>query len=308
MAAIRAAQKGLRTVCIDNRDRPGGTCLNQGCIPSQALLSSAIQYKFLKTRMPKIGVTAQKVSFDFAKIMRNKEETVYGLTRGIEYLFEKNCVVYLRGTGFLAGNHEINVKPSSGEDRTERIRARNIVIATGSLPRELPGTPIRIDEKTVVSSKSALEFRQIPRSLVIVGAGAIGMELGCVYQGLGVEVTIVERMERIMPFCDSEVSEYLKEGFKIIENQDVVGGDIKENSAKLLLENRKTTARSSVEAEKVLIAIGRRPFTEGLGLENEGLKVDDSSRIHVNQWLEVSQQKCANPSRLTSKEFTQWET
>eukprot|EP01022_Parablepharisma_sp_SALTPOND_P004949 TRINITY_DN121338_c1_g1_i1.p1 TRINITY_DN121338_c1_g1~~TRINITY_DN121338_c1_g1_i1.p1 ORF type:complete len:404 (-),score=5.96 TRINITY_DN121338_c1_g1_i1:615-1697(-) len=296
VSSIRAAQKGLKTICIDKVGRPGGTCLHWGCIPSQALLRSTMHYVEAKKLFPKYGLKYKKIRYDFGQIMKRKTEVVYGLTKGIEALFCKYGVTYAKGTGRLLSPGRVEVHLNTGE--REQIQAKDVIIATGSEPKELPNTPIKIDEHTILSSSGALALKTVPKSLIIIGAGAIGMELGCVYHGLGSEVTLVECSNRIVPFCDSEISDYMQKlftnkGFKFFTEQNVVAGKVGDAGAKITIEDRKSGKRMELEAEKVLVAIGRKPFTKGLGLEKGGFQIDNFGRFLVNQNLEVSQGKKA---------------
>lgn len=290
MAAIKAAQKGMKTVCIEKRGSLGGTCLNVGCIPSKALLNATGCYKHAKHSFPKLGVKCENLSFDINQIMKQKQEAVTGLTKGVEVLFKKYKVDYVKGTGSFLSKDAINVKLNAGGE--EKIQAKKTIIATGSDVSPLPGEPFKIDEKVVVSSTGALSLKTVPKKMIVIGAGVIGMELGSVYQGLGAEVTVVEFQSQIMPFADSEVSNYMmkyfkKEGFKFLMEHKVVAGTIGPNSAKVVVEEKKSGKKKELEADIVLVATGRKPYTDGLGLENCGVKLDNHGRVDVNDHLQV---------------------
>ena len=210
VAAIKGAQKGLRTVCIEKRGTLGGTCLNVGCIPSKALLNATHKFHEAQHEFKELGILASGVAIDYPQLMKQKEKAVTGLTSGIEFLFKKNKVDYLKGTGKFASSTEIDVDLLSGGQ--EKLKAKNIIIATGSEPRPLPGIPC--DEKYIVSSTGALSLDKIPKKLIVIGSGVIGLELGSVYRRLGSEVVVLEYMDKICPFLDSEISSSFK---KILE-------------------------------------------------------------------------------------------
>jgi len=290
VAAIKAAQKGMKTVCIEKRGTLGGTCLNVGCIPSKALLNATGAYQHAKHHFPKLGIKCEKLSYDLKQIMKQKDEAVTGLTKGIETLFRKNKVDYIKGTASFVGKDEMNVKLNQGGE--EKVKAKKIIIATGSDVSPLPGEPFKIDEKVVVSSTGALSLKEVPKKMIVIGAGVIGMELGSVYQGLGAEVTVVEYMDRIMPFCDGEVSSYMqkffkKEGFNFMLGHKVIAGTIGERNAKIVVEDNKTKQKKELQADIVLVATGRRPYTIGLGADKFGVQMDKYGRIEINDHLQV---------------------
>ena len=281
----------MKVICIEKRGSLGGTCLNVGCIPSKALLNSTNNYKHAKHMFPKLGIKVEKLSYDINQIMKQKEEAVTGLTKGIETLFRKNKVDYAKGTGSFASKDEIAIKLNEGGQ--EKIRAKKIIIATGSDVSPLPGEPLKIDEKIVVSSTGALSLKEVPKKMVVIGAGVIGLELGSVYQGLGSQVTVVEYMDRIMPFADGEVSSYMsklftKEGFKFMLGHKVVGGEVKERSAKVIVEENKTGKKVELEADIVLVATGRRPYTAELKAADIGINLDKYGRVEINDHLQVT--------------------
>jgi len=304
VAAIKAGQKGMKTVCIEKRGSLGGTCLNIGCIPSKALLNATNNYKNAKHMFPKLGIKVEKLGFDIKQIMKQKQEAVTGLTKGIETLFRKNKVDYTKGTASFVGKEEIAVKLNGGGQDT--IRAKKIIIATGSDVSPLPGEPLKIDEKIVVSSTGALSLKEVPKRMIVVGAGVIGMELGSVYQGLGADVTVVEFMDKIMPFADGEISAYMqklftKEGFKFMLGHKVIGGSVGANSAKVIVEDKKTGQKKELEADIVLVATGRRPYTAELKAAEIGILMDKQGRIEINNHLQVfKKQAFFRPTSLTS--------
>ena len=281
----------MKVVSIEKRGTLGGTCLNIGCIPSKALLNSSNSYKHAKHMFPKLGIKYEKLGFDLKQIMKQKSEAVTGLTKGIETLYHKSKVDYVKGTASFVGKDELAIKLNDG-GKEEKIKAKKIIIATGSDVSPLPGEPLKIDEKVVVSSTGALSLKEVPKKMVVIGAGVIGMELGSVYQGLGSEVTVVEFADRIMPFADGEVSNYMakfftKEGFKLLTGHKVVGGEVKEHSAKVIVEEAKTGKKKELEADIVLVATGRRPYTTDLKASDVGVTIDKQGRVDVNDGLQV---------------------
>jgi dihydrolipoamide dehydrogenase len=223
--------------------------------------------------------------------MKQKDEAVTGLTKGIETLFKKNKVDYAKGTGSFCSKNEIDVKLNDGKQ--DKIRAKNIIIATGSDVSPLPGEPLKIDEKIVVSSTGALSLKEVPKKMIVIGAGVIGLELGSVYQGLGAEVIVVEYMDKVIPFADGEVSTFMqkyftKEGFKFLMGHKVVGGSVGENSAKVIVENNKTGEKKEYQADIVLVSTGRRPYTAALKASDFGVKMDKQGRIEINDHLQTS--------------------
>ena len=279
----------MKVVCIEKRGSLGGTCLNVGCIPSKALLNAVNSYKHAKHMFPKLGITVGSLGYDLKQIMKQKEEAVVGLTKGIEVLFRKNKVDYAKGTGSFVGKNDLSIKLKDGGE--EKIRAKNIVIATGSDVSPLPGEPLKIDEKVVVSSTGALSLKAVPKKMIVVGAGVIGLELGSVYQGLGSEVTVVEFMDKIMPFADGEISAYMqkfyaKEGFKFLLNHKVVGGSVRPDSASVIVED-KSGQKKELAADIVLVATGRRPYTAELNVGQFGVQMDRAGRVEINSHFQV---------------------
>ena len=283
VCAIRAAQLGLRVACVDKRGSHGGTCLNIGCIPSKALLHASEVFAEA-AHAGDMGIQLGKPKLDLPTMMTYKENGIIGNTQGIDFLFKKNKVEALHGSAMIVAPGKIEVSLLAGGTRT--LNTKNIVIASGSESTPLQG--VEIDEKLVVSSTGALEFDAVPKHLLIVGAGIIGLELGSVWARLGAEVTVVEFLDRITPGVDEEVAKQFqrilqKQGFKFLLGKKVTEVKPLKASVKVTIE----PARSEGEAEtlsvdKVLVSIGRRPYTEGLGLETVGVQLDVAGRIETN--------------------------
>ncbi len=273
VCAIRAAQLGLKTACVEGRGALGGTCLNVGCIPSKALLHASELVHETHSNFGKMGITASDVSVDIPKMLNYKNGVVKGNTAGIEFLFKKNKVTYVKGWGKITAPGEVTVDgPDAGV-----IKAKNIVIATGSEPATLPG--VEVDEKSVVTSTGCLDLTEVPEELVVIGAGVIGLELGSVWKRLGSNVTVVEFLDQITPGMDAEVCKNFqqilkKQGINFIlgaavQKVEKDGGDLH-----LTYKKRSDDSEHTLEADVVLVATGRRPFTEGLGLEELGVEMD----------------------------------
>jgi dihydrolipoamide dehydrogenase len=280
VAAIKAAQLGQKTACIEKRGTLGGTCLNVGCIPSKALLNASHKYHEAKHDFAKFGITFDKLDINVDQMLEQKKKAVTGLTKGIEGLFKKNKVEYVKGFGKLVGKNEIQVTDNEG--KTQTVSAKNIIIATGSEPIALPFLPF--DEKLVCSSTGALDFQRPPKKLVVVGGGVIGLELGSVWGRLGSEVTVVEFLDRIVPFLDSEVGKNFqsilqKQGMKFMLSTKVTGAQKSANGVVLNIESAAGGNAQQLQADAVLVSIGRRPFTDNLGLETVGIKKDNKGRI-----------------------------
>jgi len=286
VAAIKAAQLGLKTVCIEKRGTLGGTCLNVGCIPSKALLHASHMYHSANHDFKKWGITVENVKMDVNTMMKKKEQAVTGLTKGIEVLFKKNGVTYVKGHGKITANQEITVETMDGKQ--EKIFAKNIVIATGSEPTPLPFLPF--DEKRIVSSTGALSMEQAPKKMFIIGAGVIGLEMGSVWSRLGTEVVVVEFLDRITPFLDAEVGKTFqkvleKQGMKFMLGTKVVAADKTDSGVSLTIEPAKGGEKQTLTADVMLVSIGRKPYTDNLGLESVGVKKDERGRIVVDEHL-----------------------
>jgi len=284
IGAIKAAQLGMKVACVDKRGTPGGTCLNVGCIPSKALLHSSHLFHEAAHGMKKHGIDVGSPKLDLDAMMDHKDEVVETLTNGIEGLFKKNKVSYLVGHGRIAGSGKVEVELNDGGQRT--LETKHIVIATGSESTPLPG--VEVDEKRIVSSTGALELDQVPEHLVVIGAGYIGLEMGAVWQRLGSKVTVVEFLDRVTPGMDGEVSKQFQ---RILEKQGLVfklgtkvtGVDSEEKKLKVTVEPAEGGEAETIECDIVLVAIGRRPFTEGLGLETVGIEPDKRGMIEVGE-------------------------
>jgi dihydrolipoamide dehydrogenase len=284
VAAIRAAQLGMKAACIDSRQSAGGTCLNIGCIPSKALLQSSEKYAEARNGLAEHGIKIGEAGLDLAAMMARKDKVVTTLTRGVEFLFRKNKVDWIKGNARIIGAGRISVAASGGGNR--EIEARSIVVATGSESIPLPG--FSIDERRIVSSTGALAFDRVPERLAVIGGGYIGLELGSVWSRLGAKVTVIEYLDRILPNMDRELGPALQRlltrsgiAFKLATK--VVGGELGNEAVTLELEPAKGGARETLAADAVLVAIGRRPFTEGLGLEEIGVTRDPAGRITVGE-------------------------
>ncbi|MAA77342.1 MAG: dihydrolipoyl dehydrogenase [Rhodobiaceae bacterium] len=283
VCAIRAAQLGLRVACVDKRESHGGTCLNIGCIPSKALLH-ATEVFTEASHAGDMGIQLGKPKLDLPAMMTYKENGITGNTQGIDFLFKKNKVEALHGSALIVAPSQVEVSLLDGGTRT--LNTKNIVIATGSESTPLQG--VEVDEKLVVSSTGALEFDAVPKHLLIVGAGIIGLELGSVWARLGAEVTVVEYLDRITPGVDEEVSKQFqrilqKQGFKFMLGKKVTEVKPLKASVKVTIESAQSEGEAeTLSVDKVLVSIGRRPFTEGLGLESVGVQLDVAGRIETN--------------------------
>ncbi len=283
VCAIRAAQLGLKTACVEKRGALGGTCLNIGCIPSKALLNASEKYEEARHGFAALGIETGKVGFDLATMMGHKDKVVGDLTKGVEFLLKKNKIDYIKGAGSLTGPGAMTVTDAAGK-QTE-LAARHIVLATGSDHMDLPG--VAIDEKRIVSSTGALALAKVPKRLIVIGGGYIGLELGSVWGRLGAEVHVVEFLDRIVPGMDGEIAKNFqrmlkKQGMKFHLSSKVTGAKATKSAIKLSVEPAKGGDVEIMEAEVVLVAIGRRPHTEGLGLERAGVAVDKAGRIPVD--------------------------
>lgn len=293
IAAIRAGQLGLTVACIEansyadprGEPRPGGTCLNVGCIPSKALLASSHLYDQIVHRAAEHGIVAENAAVDIGKMVERKNDVVTKMTKGIEYLFKKNKADFIKARAKLIGkNGELYEVELSGSSAATRINAKNLIIATGSKPRQLPG--VVIDNSVICDNVGALDFNQVPKRLCIVGAGVIGLELGSVWRRLGAEVTLIDAMAEFLPSADAAVA---KEMLKAMTSQGLkfdLGVSINQvtrtaEGAKVSYQDR-AGARVELATDKVIIAIGRVPSTDGLNLESIGLKLDERGFIPVD--------------------------
>lgn len=293
-AAIKAAQLGLQVACVEKRATLGGTCLNVGCIPSKALLESSEKYQEAQVHLADHGVNVGDVSLDLAAMMRRKAKIVTELTGGIEFLFRKNKIAALRGHGRITGPNTVEVM-TEGQDAPQVVQARTIVIATGSEVAPLPGATV--DEQTIVTSTGALALERVPDHLVVVGGGYIGLELGTVWHRLGAKVTVVEYAEALLPMMDSELGKALhrtlgKQGLQFMLGAKVEQVTRSESGGVQLqlaaVDASKPLKETSLLCDVVLLSVGRRPYTEALGLETVGITLDERGRIPVNAQFQTA--------------------
>ena len=288
VCAIRAAQLGLKTACIESRGALGGTCLNVGCIPSKSLLNLSENFHKAKKDFNQQGIEISDIKLNIDKMMSNKNKSVQILTKGVEFLFKKNKVTYLKGKGVLFSKNDVVIYNGN---KKENYKAKNIVIATGSDVASLPG--VTIDEKNIISSTGALSLNKVPKKLLVIGGGYIGLEMGSVWSRLGAEVTVIEYLDCITPGMDREISQEFqkilnKQGIKFKLNSKVSSVKNKNNSVLVTFTDNKTLKNETIEADKVLVSVGRKPYTEGLNLSKIGIKKDDKGRIKVNEKLQTS--------------------
>ena len=278
VAAIRCAQLGLKTACVEGRETLGGTCLNVGCIPSKALLQASHMLHEAKHNFTKMGLMGKSPSVDWAQMQAYKADTIEGNTKGIEFLFKKNKIDWLKGWARIPKAGQVDV----GGDIHE---AKNIIIASGSAPSTLPG--VEIDEEIVVSSTGALALPKIPKKLAVIGAGVIGLELGSVYARLGAEVTVIEYLDAITPGMDAEVQKTFqrilkKQGLKFVMGAAVQSVERLKTKAKVNYQRRKDGSAQQIDADVVLVATGRKPFTDGLGLADLGVEMSERGQIKTD--------------------------
>lgn len=290
-AAIRAAQLGMTVACIDTRPTLGGTCLNVGCIPSKALLYSSELLAEAQGAFAEHGIVTGDVTVDLATMLARKDKVVGDLTRGIEYLFKKNKVEWLRGWARFDSPTRVRVAHSDTGDERVIDASKGVIIATGSEAISLPG--VAIDEERIVSSTGALSLSKVPERFVVVGGGYIGLELGSVWQRLGAKVTVVEFLDRIVPGMDAEIAAQLRrmlerQGLTFHLGTKVVSAEAGPSGARLCVEPVGGGQQTILSADAVLMAIGRRPFTTGLGLDVLGIELDDKGRIPVGKGFETS--------------------
>ena len=282
VCAIRLAQLGLKTACIESRGSLGGTCLNVGCIPSKSLLNLSEEFHKVKNLSNK-GIEIGEVKLNLPKMMKNKDKAVTVLTKGVEFLLKKNKVTYFKGTGSFKSKNEISIRDNKNQETS--IQADKVIIATGSVPASLSG--IKFDEKVIVSSTGALEFEKVPKKMIVVGGGYIGLEMGSVWSRLGTEVHVVEFLDHITPGMDKEISD---EFMKILKKQGInfhmqhkVEKIKKNNVGATILTKDKDGKQKDFECDKVLISVGRKPNTNGLNLEKVGIELDEKKRVKTNK-------------------------
>jgi len=286
VAAIKAGQMGLSTACVEFRGRLGGTCLNVGCIPSKALLQSSHHYHDAAHHFADHGITVGDLQMDVAKMQQTKAATVDGLTGGIEYLLKKYNVDYMVGKGSIAGPEQVSVALNAGG--TETLDTKNILIATGSEVSPLPPVPVDNDGGKIVDSTGALEISEIPKNMAVIGGGVIGLEMGSVWSRLGANVTVIEFLDGICPSMDKELTKKFqttlkKQGFKFKLKTKVTKSEVIGDGVKLTMEPSKGGDAKEETYDIVLVATGRRPYTEGLGLEGVGIQTDKLGRIVVDE-------------------------
>lgn len=286
VAAVKAAQLGMKTVCIEKGSTLGGTCLNVGCIPSKSLLNNSNLYHQAKTDFASRGIMVDNVQLDLPKMMKAKKDSVSALTGGIKYLFTKNNVQHIEGFGRITSPNEVTVQKGDGSE--EVVNTKNIMIATGSDIMQFPG--IEIDEKTVVSSTGALSLSEVPKRMVVIGAGVIGVELGSVWSRLGTEVTAVEFLDNIGgQGIDLEMAKQLqrsltKQGLKFKLGHKVLTAERQpDGSISVAIEKVKGAKKSEIVCDVLLVCIGRKPATANIGLENVGIQVNQRQQVEVNE-------------------------
>jgi dihydrolipoamide dehydrogenase len=289
VCAVRAAQLGMKVAVVEKNATLGGTCLNIGCMPSKALLHASEMFEEAAHSFAKMGVSVSAPKLDMAAMMNFKQQGIDGNVRGVEFLMKKNKVDVLMGRGRILGTGKVEVAAADG--KTQTVETRNIVIATGSDIARLKG--IEIDEKRIVSSTGALSLEKVPGKLLIVGAGVIGLELGSVWNRLGAEVTVVEFLDRILPGMDGEVAKQFqrileKQGFKFRLGAKVTGVDTSGKTLKASIEAAAGGAAETLEADVVLVCIGRVPYTEGLGLKEAGVALDNRGRVQIDPHFATS--------------------
>ena len=288
VAAIRSAQLGLKTACIESRKTLGGTCLNVGCIPSKSLLNSSELYHKAQKEFNNLGIETGSIKLNLSKMMANKNKSVLTLTKGVEFLFKKNKITHLKGKGLIQDSNTVAV---IGESQKQNIyKTKNIIVATGSSPTSLPN--IKIDEKIIVSSTGALNFDKPPKDLIVIGGGYIGLELSSVWKRLGSNVTVVEFLDHIIPGMDKDISnEFLKilgkQGINFKLNSKVTNVRVVKNKAVVDFTHNKSKKIERYECDKVLVAVGRKANI-GEDIKKIGIKLDNQKKISVNEKFETS--------------------
>lgn len=287
VCAVRCAQLGMKTAIVEKDKTLGGTCLNIGCIPSKALLDSSEHFAQAQHELSEHGVDLGSVKLNLKNMMKRKEKVVGELTGGVDYLMKKNKIQRFEGKGQLLGGGKVKVE---GKDKAT-ISAKNIILATGSVPVELPF--LKFDGKDIVSSTEALSFDSVPKHLIVVGGGAIGLEMGSVWLRLGAKVTVVEFADKICGPMDKQISNDLlkilkKQGMEFLLSTKVTGAEAKGKKITVKYESVKDGKEGSIEGDKVLVAVGRKPYTEGVGLDAAGVKLNDRGQIQINEHFETT--------------------
>jgi len=287
VAAIRAAQVGLKTAIIEKDKDLGGTCLLRGCIPTKELLHSAHVYELIRDS-EEFGVSVEGIKFHFDAVMKRKNKIVSGLSKGVAFLMNKNKITVFKGTGRLEGNGRVTVTDAAG--KTEEISTRNVIIATGSAPRLLPN--LEVDAPRIVTSDELLDVREVPKSLIVLGAGAVGVEFASVFKRFGSDVTVIEMLPRLVPVEDEEISAELQKAFRKRGIKTMLGTRF--DSARLdggaveVTYQDGAGKKGTLSAETLLVAVGRRPYTDGLGLENTKVEVD-RGYIQVDEYMRTAE-------------------
>ena len=290
VCAIRCAQLGLKTACVESKKTLGGTCLNVGCIPSKSLLNSSEMYHKARKEFNNLGIETGGIKLNLSQMMSNKDKTVLTLTKGIEFLFKKNKITHLKGKGLISTKDTVTVVDDSG--KKTQYKTKNIVIGTGSAPTSLPG--IKIDEKIVVSSTGAISFKNVPKNLIVIGGGYIGLELSSVWKRLGSNVIVIEFLDHIIPGMDKDISTEFqkilnKQGINFRLNSKVTAVNVVKNKAVVDFTNNKNSKRERIECDKVLVAVGRKASI-GEDISKLGIKLDNQKKIQVNKKFETSVQ------------------
>jgi len=288
VCAIRCAQLGFKTACVESRKTLGGTCLNVGCIPSKSLLNSSEMYHKAENEFDKLGIEISNLKINLSKMMDNKNKSVLALTKGVEFLFKKNKITFLKGKGSILNDK--SVKVTDGSNKENIYKSKKIIISTGTVPASLPG--IEIDESIIVSSTGALSFTKPPKDLVVIGGGYIGLELSSVWKRLGSNITVVEYLDHIVPGMDKDIS---SDFLKILKKQGInfkLGTKVTEvrslnNKAIVDCTNNVNKTIDRIECDKVLVAVGRKP-NHGDDIIKMGIKLDDNKKIKVNSKFETS--------------------
>ena len=291
VCAIKAAQLGLKTAVIEKRETHGGTCLNVGCIPSKALLHASEMFAHVSHGMDTLGIEVAAPTLNLGKMMGHKDAVVKANVDGVGFLFKKNKVDTFHGTGKIVSAGKVSVTNEKGESQV--VEAKNVIIATGSDVAGIPGVAVEIDEKVIVSSTGAIALDKVPGSLIVVGGGVIGLELGSVWARLGAKVTVVEYLDSILGGMDAEISKQFqrimaKQGIDFKLGAKVTGVAKQATGAKVTFEPVKGGEAQSLDADVVLVATGRKPYTAGLGLEEAGVKLDNRGRIEIGGHFETS--------------------
>lgn len=291
VCAIKAAQLGLKTAVVEKLPNHGGTCANVGCIPSKALLHATEMYSEAQHSFKNLGIEVDGIKFDLDKMLAHKSQSVEQNVKGLDFLMKKNKITVFRGTGRVASAGKVIVTAEDGAEQS--VDTKNIVIATGSEVAGIPGVSVAFDEKTIVSSTGALSLDKVPEKLVVVGGGVIGLELGSVWARLGAEVTVVEYLDSILGGMDGEIAKQFqrllsKQGFTFKLGAKVTAVERSGNGASVTFEPAKGGDAETLEADVVLVATGRKPFTDGLGLEEAGVEVDERGRIKTDGQLRTN--------------------